>query len=479
MTSFSIDDQIQKVRDHLAANPQIDSGTRLLFDMLIMLILTLTGRLHMNSRNSSKPPSTDPNRPRVERKASERLAGGQKGRNGVTLEPVKDPDEVIIIPVDHSQLPVDEGWAEAGYSCYQVFDIRFERHVVEYRLQQLRNRRGEVVKAPLPEGIKAVATQYGNSLKAMAVYGSMFQLLPYERLANQFDELYEMPLSVGSLVRFNNEAYHLLEWFEGYVKRQLLASQVIHADETGINVGGKRHWLHNASSERFTLIYPHQKRGTEAMDEVGVLPEFTGVICHDHWKPYYTYKQASHALCNAHHLRELTAVMETENHQWAKDMHELLCQMNEQVRLAGGKPPPKQAQQWRMRYRQILDDGHRECPPPPPREKKGGEGVKKGRQKRSKARNLLERLIDYEDDVLRFLDDPNVPFTNNQGERDIRMTKVQQKISGCFRSMEGARTFCRIRSYLSTCQKHNVSPAAALEMLFQGKKPEFMTEISG
>lgn len=475
MATSSIDEQIQKVKDHLAANPQIDPSTRLLFDMLIMLILSLTGRLGMNSRNSSKPPSTDPNRPRTERKGSERLAGGQKGRNGVTLEPVKDPDEVIIIPVDRAQLPADQMWTEAGYGCYQVFDIRIERHVIEYRLQQLCSERGEIVKAPLPEGVKAVATQYGNSVKAMAVYGSMFQLLPYERLADQFDELYDMPLSVGSLVRFNQEAYCLLEWFEEYVTRQLQASPLIHADETGINVGGKRHWLHNASNERFTFIYPHEKRGTEAMEEMGVLPQFRGVICHDHWKPYYTYKQASHALCNAHHLRELTAVIETENHQWAKDIRELLSRANECVRENGGGLPPEPAQQWRVRYREILAGGNSECPPPQAKEQKDGEELKRGRIKRSKARNLLERLIDYEDDVLRFLENPHVPFTNNQGERDIRMTKVQQKISGCFRSTEGAKTFCRIRSYLSTCQKHDLSPATALELLFQGKKPEFMT----
>jgi transposase len=229
--------------------------------------------------------------------------------------------------------------------------------------------------------------------------------------------------------------------------------------------------LHNASSADWTLFHPHSKRGKEAMDEVGVLPNFRGTLVHDHWKPYYLYN-CTHALCNAHPLRELTFAFEEDGKLWAEKMRKLLVEINDAVNAAGAALPAAEATSWRKRYRKLLDAADSECPAPtaingPP---------KRGRIKRSKSRNLLERLRDYEDDVLRFMEHAEVPFTNNQGERDIRMTKVQQKISGCFRSMDGAKTFCRIRSYISTCRKNGVGVGEALELLFCGKWPAFIQE---
>ena len=205
------------------------------------------------------------------------------------------------------------------------------------------------------------------------------------------------------------------------------------------------------------------------MNEIGILPFFKGVLCHDHWKPYYRY-DCTHALCNAHHLRELERAWEQDNQQWAKQMQALLIDMKTAVEEAGGCLAPDGAQRWRRRYRRLLKKADIECPPPDESQRKG----RRGRLKRSKARNLLERLRDFESDVLRFMTVESVPFTNNQGENDLRMTKVQQKISGCFRSMEGAKIFCRVRSYLSTCRKHGLSASQALALLFQGKNPDFM-----
>jgi transposase len=193
------------------------------------------------------------------------------------------------------------------------------------------------------------------------------------------------------------------------------------------------------------------------------------VLCHDHWKPYYRY-DCTHALCNAHHLRELERAWEQDQQQWAKQMQTLLMDIAGAVEDAGGCLSPKRAEPWRQRYRKLIDDADAECPPPDDSQRKG----KRGRLKRSKARNLLERLRDFEQDVLRFMVVKNVPFTNNQGENDLRMTKVQQKISGCFRSMEGAEIFCRVRSYLSTCRKQGMTATEALALLFQGKDPDFM-----
>ena len=190
---------------------------------------------------------------------------------------------------------------------------------------------------------------------------------------------------------------------------------------------------------------------------------------HDHWKPYYHYG-CTLALCNAHHLRELERAWEQDQQQWAKEMQSLVIDIAKAVEYAGNCLPPDEAKRWRRRYRRLLKKAETECPPPDEAQRKG----KRGRLKRSKARNLLERLRGFEQDILRFMEAEDVPFTNNQGENNLRMTKVQQKISGCFRSMEGAKIFCRIRSYLSTCRKRGMVATQALTLLFQGKNPDFM-----
>jgi transposase len=206
------------------------------------------------------------------------------------------------------------------------------------------------------------------------------------------------------------------------------------------------------------------------MNERGIIPFFQGVLIHDHWKPYYRYEQLLHSLCNAHHSRELIRAFEQDGQLWAQEMDELLQTINNATHDAGGALDKADADNYRQQYRVLLERAEIECPAPKAEEK---EQRKRGRLKRSKSRNLLERLIKYEDDVLRFMDNAKVPFTNNRGENDIRMTKVQQKISGCFRSKEGAGIFCRVRGYLSTCQKHGVSSSKAMELLFEGKLPDF------
>ena len=265
------------------------------------------------------------------------------------------------------------------------------------------------------------------------------------------------------------EAFRLLADFEGHVKNKLAASDLAHADETGINIGGKRHWLHCVSNNAWTFYNPHEKRGLDAMNDMGILPEFKGILCHDHWKPYYKIG-CTHALCNAHHIRELTRAYEQDDQQWAQDLKELLEKVNSKVIDAGGALDAKDARKYRLEYRNILKKGEIECPEPVRPKKKG----KRGRIKKSKSRNLLERLRDYENDTLRFMEHELVPFSNNLGENDIRMTKVQQKISGCFRSKHGAKIFCLVRSYLSTCRKQGIKSSQALEFLFNGKMPDFV-----
>jgi transposase len=299
---------------------------------------------------------------------------------------------------------------------------------------------------------------------------SNFQLLPYQRIEEHFADQFDLPLSAGSIYNFNKEVYEMLAPFEDWVKRALAKELLLHADETGINIGGKRKWLHVVCSATLTLLMPHDKRGGDAMEAMGVLPDYTATLVHDHWKPYYQLP-CDHALCNAHHLRELERAWEQDQQQWAKQMQALLLQINKAVDAAGGMLNTTEAEAFRERYRQLLKAAQTECPPPDESQRKKGQ---RGRLKRSKSRNLLERLIQYEEDVLRFMVELDVPFTNNQGERDLRMSKVQQKISGCFRSELGARIFARIRSYLSTCQKNGVSSEQALRFLYEGRWPEFM-----
>jgi transposase len=464
--NIDIEATIKKAHDLINQDKQLSTATRSLLEMLVLIITLLANRLNLNSSNSSKPPSSDPNRKKQAKKKSGRKSGGQKGHAGTTLKKVENPDKVKVIKVKRSDLP-SGNYQQIGFETRQVFDIDITRVVTEYRAEILEDEHGKRYIAPFPERVTK-AVQYGEVIKAHAVYMSQFQLIPYNRIQDYFADQLNIPISEGSIFNFNKEAYGLLADFENRTQKELTASILAHADETGINIGGDRNWLHTLSSEHWTYFYPHVKRGKEAMNEMGVLPGFNGTLCHDHWKPYFGYN-CTHALCNAHHLRELTRAWEQDGQKWAKDMKSLLETINSKVNDAGGVLNAQESQKYRDKYMNLIKKGDIECPEPDGPRKKD----KRGRIKKSKSRNLLERLRDYEKEVLRFMDFPYVPFTNNLGENDIRMTKVHQKISGCFRSMEGARIFCRIRSFLSTCRKQEIKASHALDLLFNGKLPNF------
>jgi transposase len=464
--NIDIDAAIAKAQKLVREDEQLSVATKSIVEILILIISLLANRLNLNSTNSSKPPSYDPNRKKSPKAKTGNKPGGQKGHLGTTLQKIDNPDEVVVIEVNRKMLPAGR-YTHGGYETRQVFDIDISRVVTEYRAQVLEDDKGNRFVADFPAGVTK-AVQYGVGVKAHSVYMSQFQLVPYNRIQDHFADQLNIPVSEGSIFNFNKEAFQCLADFEHRVKNELAASAVAHADETGINIGGKGHWLHSMSSDWWTLFYPHEKRGTEAFDDIGILPRFKGILCHDHWKPYYKLG-CTHALCNAHHLRELTRAWEQDGQQWARKMKNLLETINCCVTDAGGALGTEKSHRYLGKYRALLKQADIECPAPERTNKKG----KRGRIKRSKSRNLLERLKDYEQDVLRFMDNEHVPFTNNLGENDIRMTKVQQKISGCFRSIEGAHIFCRVRSYLSTCRKHGVKASYALECLFNGKLPEF------
>jgi transposase len=465
--NINIDSTLKRVEELLLEDKDLSPATKSLLEILVLIITLMANRHNLNSKNSSKPPSSDQNRKKTSRKKSGKKPGGQKGHVGTTLRKVENPDEVKVIKIDRAKLPPGK-YIELDYESRQVFDIDISRIVTEYKAQVLVDNNGNRFTAPFPKGVTK-AVQYGKGLKAHAVYLSQFQLIPYDRIRDYFSDQLEIPVSVGSIFNFNKEAFRLLDGFDGLVKNKLTESALLHSDETGINVNGGKIWLHCASNHLWTYFAPHEKRGTEAMNAIGILPEFNGILCHDHWKPYYKYN-CTHSLCNAHHIRELTRAWEQDGKQWANRLRKLLENINRAVNDSDGHLSADESKKYRQEYRTILEEAEKESPPPDEAKRKG----KRGRLKRTKSRNLLERLRDYEEDVLRFMDNDIVPFTNNLGENDIRMTKVQQKISGCFRSKEGAQFFCRIRSYISSCRKQEISSTTALGLLFRGKMPDFV-----
>lgn len=467
--NINVEELLTSVKKSLEENKEISSGFRASIQMMIVLIGLLINRLGLNSKNSSLPPSADPNRKKKSKKGTGRKPGGQPGRAGTTLKKTDSPDEIQTLKLDKRKLPKGKKYKQLESETRQVFDIILMQHVIEYQAEVWEDEDGKRYRAEFPEGVKS-AVQYGENLKAHSVYLSQSQLLPVGRVSEYFRDQVGISLSAGSIVNFNQEAYENLEGFEERLKQVLREEKIINADETGVNINGKRLWIHGAGNEKYTYLMPHKKRGHEAMDDMGVLPYYQNNLCHDHWKSYFRYESAIHCLCNAHHLRELEGVWEKDESQtWAKKMQEWLLETNKMVDEAGGVLEEEKAEKRKVGYRQILKDGEIESPPPP--EPKEGEKKRRGRPKKTVARNLLERLRDFEDETLRFMTVLEVPFTNNLGERDIRMTKVQQKISGCFRSFEGAQIFCRIRSYLATCKKNNISASSALALLFAKKFP--------
>jgi transposase len=447
--NIDIEATIEKAQSLVRDDKELSAATKSMFEVMILIITLLANRLNLNSSNSSKPPSSDPNRKKNPKRKTGKKSGGQKGHVGSTLKKVDDPDKVELIKIDRSALPPGK-YRQVGYDTRQVFDIDISRVVTEYRAQILEDDNGNRFVASFPENVTK-AVQYGTGLKAHSVYMSQFQLVPYNRIQDHFADQLHIPVSEGSIFNFNKEAYRLLIDFESRTKDELAASNVAHADETGINIGGKGHWLHCLSNDSWTLYHPHERRGLDAMNDMGVLPRFDGILCHDHWKPYYRI-DCTHALCNAHHVRELTRAWEQDGQQWAQKLKNLLETINRKVADAGGALLAKESEKYRRKYRNIIKQGEVECPEPIRPKKKG----KRGRIK----------------NTLRFMDNELVPFSNNLSENDIRMTKVQQKISGCFRSMNGARIFCRVRSYLSTCRKQGIKSSEALELLFNGKLPD-------
>jgi transposase len=423
----------------------------------------LERRLGLNSANSGKPPSSDglkkPTRvPRVRslREPSGKKSGGQKGHRGETLRPVEKPDVIVNhYPKACTQcdlaVPAETGTA---YRSRQVVDIPEPKVVVtEHRAHGCVCPNCDTVTwASFPDDVKA-PVQYGARICAFVVYLLNYQLLPEDRLAQLMSDLFGLKMVPATIARMSAACAQRFLGFADAVRERVAVARVKHLDETGFRIGGRTQWLHIFSTALLTFYRVASKRGS-------LLSGVTGIVVHDHWKPYYTMKGVLHALCNAHHLRELKALVEIEKEEWARKMQRLLRRACHAVNLARGvqlKPPLIEL--FHQSYDRILKEGFafHEDQPPLVRAPAQGERKRRGRQRRRTGHNLLLRLSTRKEDVLRFLTDPDVPFTNNQAEQDGRMMKVKQKISGGFRSDDGANTFVTIRTVISTAKKQGWS----------------------
>jgi len=430
----------------------------------------LEARLSKNSSNSSKPPGIDglKKKTKSQRGKSGKKPGAQQGHVGRGLAQINNPDLIVThAPINCHGCGSNLGQVDGACAeKRQVFDIPQPR--VEVTEHQALEKKcpccGELNRGIFPEHIRG-PVQYGERVQALTAYFAHQHFIPVDRVCQIFEDVFGFTISPGTCSNVDERLFRQLESFESSLKTYLLAARVLHFDETGMRCEKKLRWVHVASSQLATLYTIHAKRGREAMDEAGILPLFQGIGIHDHWFPYFAYEQIIHGLCNAHHLRELTFVHEQEKEDWAKQMKDLLIFAKNEVERypEQGALPEGVLLQIEQTYGRIISEGfeyHSLLPSLP----KG----KRGRQKQRDGKNLLDRLKEKRSCVLRFMYDFSVAFTNNLGEQNIRMVKLKQKISGCFRIFKGGQIFCRIRSYISTARKQGWNIWDALAEAIRG-----------
>jgi transposase len=428
------------------------------------IIAQLQGKKKLNSRNSSQPPSSDPPwKPKSEREKSLKSNGGQKGHKGQTLKWQEQPDQVRT----HSPT----GTCECGLTLTkasissvqkrQLLDLpEFRILVTEHHFETRVCSCGRQHNHPIPKEFQT-PVQYGFRVKGLAVYLMNTQFLSLERCELFFSEVMKASISQGSLVNWQTQAFKSLELVEQRIAKAVQDSSVVHADETGVHVNGKLNWWHTASTLLLTHYHVAQARGFKGMRAGGILEFFKGVLVHDCWQAYFQFG-AIHALCNAHLLRELTRVLETTGQVWADELKVLLRAMKEAVESQGLRVEMRSG--FEVRFRNLVEQGLVLNPERLRIETAVG---KRGRVGQSFARSLLIRLQAYETSWLRFLSDVRVPFDNNLAERDVRMVKVREKVSGGSRGL-GAVWFARIRGYISTLRKQKQDVFHAFEQLFAG-----------
>jgi transposase len=440
-------------------------------------VAQLQSKLNKNSRNSSKPPSSDGlNKPAPKslRVAGEKPTGGQKGHPGSTLRQAIQPDKIVVHNVPdqcqacHLELPF-----AYVIETRQVFDLpvlQFE--VTEHHAKQAICACGHVHTAEFPAGVRATV-QYGPRAQAAMVHLNLNHAVSVQRTAALMKDLFGLSVSQATVIKAAVASAAILQPTVDAIGQGAVNADVLHADETGLRVTKKLHWLHVLATDTLTWMGCHPKRGGEAFDALALLQQFKGVLVHDGWMPYKAL-QCQHALCNAHHLRELTYLLEEQDHAWAGDMIELLTHANhlDNHNCADGQSPNYKSQKYQAEIRELRDLYEAILAQAQTDNPVVSSTGKRGRPKQSKATNLLGRLRDYRDDVWRFMTQPDVPFTNNLAEQTVRMPKVKQKVSGCFRTLPGAQTYCVIRSYCATMHKQGANVFDSLVAAFKGATPQ-------
>ena len=441
-------------------------------EVLKRRIEELERQTKQNSQNSHKPPSSDgyrkPPAPKSQRKRTGRRSGGQAGHPGTTLAMSETPDHVTDYwPERCGQCQSELGRTHAsGYERRQVHDIPpVQVEVTEHRAMQVWcGKCGAVTQAVFPGQVQA-GVQYGNGVAALAIYAQAYQMLPLERTAELIRDLAGRMLSEGTLVRMLAGCAVRVAPIEQQIKEAIIVAPVAHFDETGLRVCGKLNWLHVASTGKLTYYAIDEKRGTLAHERIGILPRFTGVATHDAYASYLR-RAGPHSLCNAHLVRELTALEESTRQRWPTWLKTLLFDVKDHVDQERDQGQtalePQVLASFEAEYDRLIRRARLSNPRPA---RLPGQ---RGRARASPACNLAERLRDHKESVLRFMHDFRVPFDNNQAERDLRMMKVKQKVSGCFRSAEGGRIFASVRGYISTVRKQGHQALAALRALLDG-----------